>query len=256
MSSVTNAQLPKERINALISAGVIHMNANNARATNSICTLCALQCLIGYALRPFFIDLAYSIAVKMTYQEINRKWRALSNSLEIAQQHNLRFNFDRTLEQARIEELIEHIHKLEDTAQEKSNSRAKKSSPRVKERVRRTKKVIVKVSSSRATRRTSPSPNSSPSLDEEAAPTIPKRKRSSLERKTSITFGAGVKQSRPARLALSLPEEIVLNEPTPNLIKMTICPSRNSRPYILDGLILTPKPLLRPQNQFHPIVNT
>ena len=86
-----------------------------------------MQCLTGYALRPSFIDPTYSTAVKMAYQEINRHRRSLSSSLEIAQQHNLKFNFDRTPEQARIQELMEHIHKLKDTAQEKSNSKAKKS---------------------------------------------------------------------------------------------------------------------------------
>ena len=91
------------------------MNANNARYVDSICTPYAIQCLMGYALRPSFIDPAYSTAVKMAYQEINRQQRSLSNSLKIAQQHNLKFNFDRTPEQARIQELMEHIHKLEDT---------------------------------------------------------------------------------------------------------------------------------------------
>ena len=63
-----------------------------------------MQCLTGYATRPSFIDLAYSTAMNMAYQEINR------HSLEIAQQHNLKFNFDRTLEHARIQDLMEHIH--------------------------------------------------------------------------------------------------------------------------------------------------
>ena len=171
---------------------------------------------MGYALRPSFIDPAYSTAVKMAYQEINWQRRSFSNSLEIAQQHNLRFNFYKTLEEARIEELMEHIRKLEDTAGEKSSSSTEKSSPKIKERAGRTKRVAVKVSSSRAARKTPPSPNSSPSLDEEAAPAIPKRKRSSPERKTSVTSGASVKQSRLARPAPNLPEEVVHSEPTPS----------------------------------------
>ena len=68
MSPSTDIQLPKERIDALISAGVFHVNANNARDVDSICTPHTMQCLMGYALRPSFIDPAYSTAVKMAYQ--------------------------------------------------------------------------------------------------------------------------------------------------------------------------------------------
>ena len=38
MSPSNNVQLPKEHIDALISAKVFHVNANNARDTDSICT--------------------------------------------------------------------------------------------------------------------------------------------------------------------------------------------------------------------------
>ena len=65
----------------------------------------------------------------------------------------------------------------------------------------------MKIYLSRAARRTSPIPSSSPSLDEEAALAIPKRKTSSPERKTSVTFGAGVEQSGPAKPASSLPKD-------------------------------------------------
>ena len=84
MSPSTNVQLPKERIAALISAKVFHMNANNARDTDSICTPRAMQCLTGYALRPSFIDPAYSTAMNIAYQEINRHRRPFNSSLEIA----------------------------------------------------------------------------------------------------------------------------------------------------------------------------
>ena len=154
MSPSTNVQLLKERINALLFVKIFHVNANNAKDTDIIYTPCAMQSLMGYALRPSFIDLAYSTAVKMAYQEINQHRRSLGSSLEIAQQHNLKFNFDRTPEQARIQELMDHIRKLEDTAGEKSSSRAEKSSPKVKKHVGRTKRVAVKVSSSKTAFRT------------------------------------------------------------------------------------------------------
>ena len=56
MSPNTNVQLPNERINALVSAKVFHVNTNNARDIDSICTPRAMQCLMGYALKPYLID--------------------------------------------------------------------------------------------------------------------------------------------------------------------------------------------------------
>ena len=97
------------------------------------------------------------------YQEINWHRRSLSNTLEISQQHNLTFDFDRTLEHARIQELMEYIRKLEDAARESSSSRAQKSSTKFIERVGRTRKVAVKVPLGKTTHKTSPSSNSSSS---------------------------------------------------------------------------------------------
>ena len=125
----TNTHLRQERIDALIFAGVFHVNANNARDVDCICNPLAMQCLSVYALKPFFTNPAYSTAIKIAYQEINRLRRSLSDNLEIAQQHGLRYSFDRTPEQTRIEELMDHIHKLEDSARGKSSSRAVKNSP-------------------------------------------------------------------------------------------------------------------------------
>ena len=85
---------------------------------------------------------------------------------------------------------MEHIHKLEDAVRERSSSRAEKSSPKVTEWVGRVKKVVVKVSSGRTARRRSPSSNTPSSSEEDAAPLTHKRKRSSPEKKTSITSGA------------------------------------------------------------------
>ena len=63
--SNTNTYLPQERIDALISAGVFHTYANNARDVDCIYTPLAMECSLGYALKPSFIDPAYSTAVKM-----------------------------------------------------------------------------------------------------------------------------------------------------------------------------------------------
>ena len=184
------------------------MNANNVRDVDSICTPLAMQCLSGYALRPSFVDPAYSTAMNMAYQEINQHRRSLSHILKTAQQHNLRFNFDRTLEQGRIEELKEHICMLEVTAQEKIiskaekiSSRAEKSSHRVKERAGRSKRVAVKIPSGRPACVTPSSPDSSIPAEEttpQTTPQIPKRKKSSPSRVTS-SVPEGIKQSKIAR---------------------------------------------------------
>ena len=116
----------------MISTGVFHMNANNARDVDSICNSLAMQCLSGYALKPTFVDPAYATAIRIAYQEINRQRRILSDNLEIIQQYNLEYSFDRTPEQTRIEKLMDHICKLEDAAREKTTSKAEKSSHKVK----------------------------------------------------------------------------------------------------------------------------
>ena len=43
----------------------------------------------------------------------------LCTNLEIAEQYHLNYSFDRSLEQARIEEPIDHIRTVENSAQEK-----------------------------------------------------------------------------------------------------------------------------------------
>ena len=79
----TSTYLPQERIEALISAEVFHVNANEARDVDCICTPLAMECLSGYALKPSFIDPIFSTAVKMASEEINCPWRILSNNKEI-----------------------------------------------------------------------------------------------------------------------------------------------------------------------------
>ena len=179
-----NIHLPQERIDALISAGVFHANVNDARDVDNICNPLAMQCLTGYALRPSFIDPAYSTAIVIANQEIKRLWKTLSDNYDIAQQHDVRYSICRAPEQARIEELMDHIRKLESSAQGKSNSRAVKSSPITKEHSKRTKRATVKVPSGKPTSKAHLSPSSFPSSEEEddnAAPPIFKRKRPNPE---------------------------------------------------------------------------
>ena len=116
--------LPRERIDALLSAKVFHMNANEARDMDCICTSPAMECLSGYALKPSFNDLAYSTAIAIAYQEIKHLQRMLNDNYDIAQQHDVRYSICRASEQAEIEELRDHIHKLENSAKGNSSSRA------------------------------------------------------------------------------------------------------------------------------------
>ena len=127
------------------------MTANNARDLDSICNSLAIQCLIGYALRPSFIDPAYSTAISIAYQEINHLRKILSDNNDIAQHHDIRYSICRAPEQTRIEKLMDNIHKLENAARWKSNSKADKNSPITKERTKRTKRVAMKIPLSKST---------------------------------------------------------------------------------------------------------
>ena len=137
---------------------------------------------------------------------------------------------------------MDHIHKLEKTAREKSNAKAEKSnlraeknSHKVKECVGRTKRCAHKIPSGRATQQTPSSPIPSSSSTEETTPQttpqIPKRKRSS--------------PSRVHLLCLRALSRVRLPDLPPALTKTTTYPSRNLEPIIPKGLTLIPKPQFR-----------
>ena len=67
VSPTANVQIPEERIDALLAARVFHFNASGARDMDSICNAQAMKCLTGYALRPCFHDLAYTVAMRIAY---------------------------------------------------------------------------------------------------------------------------------------------------------------------------------------------
>ena len=58
-----NVNLPKERIDTLLATGVYHHDPSNAQDLDSICIAKAMQCLVGYALRPSFSDPAFAVAI-------------------------------------------------------------------------------------------------------------------------------------------------------------------------------------------------
>ena len=124
----TNVQISQERIDALLAAGIFHFNTSGARDTDSIYNAQTMQCLTGYALRPFFHDPAHTVAMRIAYQEINQLQYALNRSIDTALQHKLNFDVDKTPKAARIKELQKLINKLEDAVQEKISSKTEKGS--------------------------------------------------------------------------------------------------------------------------------
>ena len=92
------------------------MNANETRDVDCICTSPTIECLTGYALKPTFNYPTYSIAIAIAYHEIKRLQKILSVNYDIALQHDVRYSICRTPEQARIEQLKDHIQKLEHSA--------------------------------------------------------------------------------------------------------------------------------------------
>ena len=100
-----NANLPKERIDALIAVGVYHHNHSNARDLDSIYTTEAMQCSVGYALCPSFSDLAFAIAIRLAKEKIHQLEFSINQQLDIATKSNVDFDVDRTPESIRYREL-------------------------------------------------------------------------------------------------------------------------------------------------------
>ena len=68
------------------------------------------------------------MVMRIPYHEINQLQFAINTSMDTAQRFKLNFDVDRAPEAARIKELHEHIQKLEEAAQKKTNSKINKSS--------------------------------------------------------------------------------------------------------------------------------
>ena len=125
---------------------------------------------------------------------------------------------------------MDHIHKVENSAREKSNAKAEKSSSRTKERAGRSKKVAVKIPSGRLAGTIHSSPDSSPSSEEEnteatPAPLIHKRKRSSPVKRSSTTSGANSEKIASTKTAPSIPENTGQSRPDQNRPAPKLAPS-------------------------------
>ena len=64
-----NANFLRERIDALLAVGIYHHDPFKARDLDNIRTDEAMQCLIGYALRPSFSDPAFATAIKLAKEK-------------------------------------------------------------------------------------------------------------------------------------------------------------------------------------------
>ena len=91
-----NAHLSKERINTLIAARVLHLNSSSAPDLDSICTVEAMQCLVRYALRPSFSELALAAAIRLAKEKIHQLEFSVNERLDIATKSNVNFYVSRT----------------------------------------------------------------------------------------------------------------------------------------------------------------
>ena len=109
-----NANLPKERVDALLADGVYHYDPSNARDLDRIYTAEATQCLVGYALCPSFSDPAFVVAIKLAREKIAQLEFSVNEQLDIATKHNVDFDVSKAPETIRCRELQDLINSLQD----------------------------------------------------------------------------------------------------------------------------------------------
>ena len=120
ISMAANANFPKECIDALIAAGIYHHDPSNARDLDSICTTEAMQCLVGYALCPSFLDPAFVATIKLAKEKIAQIEFSVNDQLDIAIKSKVNFDVDRAPETIRCKELQNLINKLQEEARAKN----------------------------------------------------------------------------------------------------------------------------------------
>ena len=177
---VANTNLPKERINALITTGVYYHDPSNARDLDSICTVKAMQCLVRCTLYPSFSEPAFLVAIKLAREKIAQLEYSVNEQLDTTTKYNVNFDVDRTPETICYKELQDLISKLEEEARAKN--KPKIPYPANKEDKGKGKKAIAqKRRSSRVLNNKTADSDSSPRFEEEknVVPPLAKRKRSS-----------------------------------------------------------------------------
>ena len=95
---VANANLSQERIDALLATRVYHYDPSKARDLDSIYTAEAMQCLVGYALHPSFLDPVFVAAIRLAKEKIHQLEFSVNEQLDIATKKNVDFDVSRTPE--------------------------------------------------------------------------------------------------------------------------------------------------------------
>ena len=86
----TNAHLSEERIDALLlDVGVYNFDPVKACDLDNICTIEGMQCLVGYALSPSFLDPAYAAAIRIAREKIHQLQFSVNEQLDTAIKNNL-----------------------------------------------------------------------------------------------------------------------------------------------------------------------
>ena len=104
----------------MLDARIYNFDLAKARDLYSIYIAEAIQCLVGYALNPFFLDHAYAVAIRGIREKIHQLQFSVNEQLDIAIKNNLNFDVSRTLEGIRFMELQEIINRLREEARAKN----------------------------------------------------------------------------------------------------------------------------------------
>ena len=118
-----NAHLSKKLIDALLDVGLYNFDPAKARDLDNICTAEAMQCLVGYALNPSFLDPAYAVAFRIASEKIHQLQFSVNEQLDIAIKNNLDFDVSRTLEGIQCMDLQALINMLQEEVRARNKSK-------------------------------------------------------------------------------------------------------------------------------------
>ena len=196
-----NANLSQECIDALLDIGVYNFDSSKARDLDSICTTKAMKCLVGYALRPSFLDHAFAAAIRLAKEKILQLQFSVNEQLNIATKNNVDFDVSRTLEGIRCIELQDLINRLQEEARARNKSKVpEQTSHRDKGKG---KKLVDSLP-----------PPISEEEEQDITPLIIKRKRLSLTSRAKSSFTLQV--SSAPNIVAALLKSTLKSGPTPS----------------------------------------
>ena len=121
-----HANLPNECIDALLAARVYHHDPFNAQDLDNIYTIEAMQCLVGYALRPSFSNPAFAVAIKLAKEKIAQLEFSVNDQLDIAIKSNVDFDVGMAPKTICCKELQDLINRLQVEARVKNKPKVPK----------------------------------------------------------------------------------------------------------------------------------